>query len=83
VDDAADGMPSLEPEGEPAVAVGVEADPERGEILDDSGCFVAEDPRRRFADGSAAGDDRVAQVQLGSVVGSERGGQAALGPVAR
>jgi hypothetical protein len=83
VDDAARGVPSLEPEGEPAVAVGVEADPERREVRDDSGRFVAEDARCRFADRSAAGDDRVAQMPLGSVVGTEGGGQAALRPVAR
>jgi hypothetical protein len=65
------------------VAVGVEAHPELGEVVDDPGSLVAEDSRGRFTDRSPARGDRVTQMALGSVVGGEGGRQPTLRPVAR
>ncbi len=83
VHDPAPRVTALEPEREAAVAVGVEANAEPGEVGDRVGRLLAQHARRRLANGVAAGRDRVEQVALGAVVGRHRGGEAALGPPAR
>ena len=83
MDDTACRMAALEAEGELPVAVGVELDPERGEIVDGGWSLVAEHPGGRDADGTSAGRDRVGEVSLRAVVTGQRGGKPALGPVAR
>ena len=57
--------------------------PSRSRSVDRAGRLLAQDARRRLAHRAAAGRDRVAQVELGAVVGRQRGRQPALRPVAR
>ena len=83
VGDPAPGVSALEPEREVAVSVGVEADADALEVAEARGRLLAEDAGRGGADEAAAGGDRVLQVQLRRVVGRERGGEPALGPVGR
>ena len=83
VGDAAARVAALEPEREVAVAVGVEAHAERLEVAEARGRLRGEDARGRLAHEAAAGRERVLEVQRGRVVGGERGGEPALGPVGR
>ena len=64
-----------------AGAVGVEADPERREILDRLRRLLAEDRGGRLPHHPAPGGDRVGEMQGGGVLGGERRGESALGPV--
>ena len=76
-------MAALEAEGELPVAVGVELDPQRGEIVDGGWSLVAEHAGGRQADSVSAGGDGVGKVSVRAVVAGQRGGQTALSPVAR
>ena len=81
VDHAADPMAALEPEREVAVAIRVEADPERLQVGAARRRLLAQHLRGRAPHQAAPGGHRVVQVQRGGVVRGERRGQAALGPV--
>ena len=83
VRDAAARVPSLQPEREIAVAVGVEGDAEPLEVAEARGRLLDQDARRGGADDPAAGGDRVLEMLLRRVVGGERGREPALGPVRR
>src|SRR5215210_1242705 len=74
---------ALESERESALAVGVEVDPDRFEVVDARGRLFAKRAYCARSRGAAAGGERIGGVELGRVVGRERGGDPALGPVAR
>ena len=82
VHDPPDRVPTLQAQREPPEAVGVEAYPQRLQVLDARGRLVHEDLRRRVPDQLAPGALGVGEVALRGVVGGERGGEAALRPVA-
>ncbi len=77
------GVPSLQPEGERAVAVGVEVHAELLELPDPVGRVLAQRLDRARPGGAAARDQRVLGVTFHGVPGGESRGDPALGPVAR
>ena len=83
VHDAPHRMAALEAEREHAAAVGVEAHAEALEVGDAGGRLVDEHLGGGAANGVAAGGLGVGEVALGGVLDGERGGDAALRPVAR
>ena len=83
VDDAAVAVATLEPEREPAVAVGVEGHPAARQVLNGPRRLLDEYARRRWPHGATARPQRVLEMQLDAVIGSHRGRQPALRPVAR
>ena len=83
VDDAPDRMSALQPQREPAEAIGVETHAQRLQVLDARGRLAHEDLRRRAPDQPAPRALGVGEVELGRVIGGERRGETALRPVAR
>jgi hypothetical protein len=73
--DAASAMAALQPEGEVAVAVGVEAHAEALEVEHARRRLRAQDLGGGGVHGAAAGSDRVLQVALRRVVEGDRRGQ--------
>jgi hypothetical protein len=65
VDDTADPVAALEAESDLAVAVGVEADAERLEVVEARRCLVAQHLRGAAPDEAAARAQRVLQVARG------------------
>ena len=82
VDDPAHRVASLEAEGEPAEAVGVEVHPQPLEVPHPCRRLADQDLRGRAADEAAPRPLGVGQVQLEAVVARERRRQPSLRPVA-
>ncbi len=76
-------MAALEAERVIAVAVGVELDAEGRQGLHGRGRLVTQHPGGGLADAPPSGRDRVLEMALRGVVGGQRRGEPALGPVAR
>ena len=81
VHDAAGAVAALEPEGEVAVPVGVEAHPEYLQLVEAGGRLARQDLGGGAADELPARGQRVLQVELRRVVDRERRREPALGPV--
>ena len=75
--------PPSRPEREPPEAVGVEAHPERLQVATHSGASCTRISAAERLTSSRPARSVSARWQLGAVVGRERGGEAALRPVAR
>lgn len=77
------GMAPFERQGEIAVPIAVEMHSERFQIFHRPHCFAAQNLGGGDPDHASAGGDRVGQMPLRAVVVCDRGGEAALGPIAR